>query len=222
MKKIAGLSIIIMLAAGTGLADVIFSEGFNSDFSSPYSAAFGSEFGITAPGIVTNESIAGMEGDGFAGLNINKPTGDPSITGGMDVSLGTVSAAGVTYTFSGDFGWQYGTLDAASDNLLSYNQTGFVVGNTTHPKGDYQPFNFGTSTPGSGVFTNYTFSYTTDAADVGQSILVRIRLQDNGQDGTLTQLLTDNWQVTAVPEPATMGLFTVTVGLILIYRFRGM
>ncbi|RLA36422.1 MAG: hypothetical protein DRQ64_10105, partial [Gammaproteobacteria bacterium] len=120
MKKTMAVCMIMALVAGTASASIVWSEGFNSGFSNPYSASWGAQFGLTGPGIVTDGSIAGIEGDGFAAMNVNQAVGAPAITGGMDFSLGTVASAGVTYTFSGDFGWRYGTLASASDLLISY------------------------------------------------------------------------------------------------------
>ena len=204
---------------------VIWSEGFNSDFSSPYSASFGNPlFGVSLPGIITDGSLTGIEGDGFAAANtsLTNTSGTASILSGMDINLGAVAEAGVKYTFSGEFGWRYGTLAAASDLGIHYGQTGFVVDGTTHTAGDFLPFNFGTSTSGQAQLTTHDFSYTTVASDVGKDILVRIRLVDQNNDGTLTQLLTDDWQVTAVPEPAALGLLGAVGAMILFIRRRFM
>jgi hypothetical protein len=212
MRSIVGIVILVMFSIGTLTAQTVFQEGFNSGFTNPYAiSSFAYEFGITSPGIVTDGSISGIEGNGLAALNNGRTNAGSvaSIVGGMDISLGTVAAAGITYTFSGDFGWRYGTLAAASDNAISYGQSGFVVGSTTHTAGDFKTFNFGTSTAGSGILTNYTFSYTTVAGDVGQSITARLRLQDNNTNGTLTQLLTDNWIIT-IDRHARLSLIVIT------------
>lgn len=52
----------------------------------------------------------------------------------------------------------------------------------------------------------YTFSYTTVAADIGKTIEGRVRTVDLNKVGGSIQLLADDWQVTAIPEPATLGL----------------
>lgn len=221
MKKRPICMVLLILICGMVSADVVWSEGFNSDFSDSYSSSFGYRFGVNAPGIVTDGSVGGTEGDGFSALNANQTStgGVASIVGGMDIDLGTVADSGVTYSFSGNFGWRYGTAAAASDLAVHYGQTGFIVDGTTHTAGDFSEFNFGTSTAGQSQLANHSFSYTTVSTDIGKNILVRIRLVDKNNVGTLTQLLADDWQVTAIPEPATLGLLsTLGAGIFFIRR----
>ena len=68
----------------------------------------------------------------------------------------------------------------------------------------------------------YTFSYTTVAADIGKTIEGRVRTVDLNKVGGSIQLLADDWQVTAIPEPATLGLLGAFGGGILFIRRRFM
>ena len=202
---------VMALTARSASASVIWSEGFNSGFSSPYSASFGTPlFGLTGRGIMTDGSLAGIEGDGFAVANSSRTDthGTGSIISGMEISLGIVAEAGVTYTFSGDFGWRHGTLSAASDLAIHAKQSGFVI-DGSRVSGPSANFMFGdlASSASTNNLGQLTFDYTTVIGDVGKDILVRIRIMDKCNVGTLTQLLADNWQVAAViPEPDTLGL----------------
>ncbi|VGO14005.1 hypothetical protein PDESU_02562 [Pontiella desulfatans] len=216
----------LILVAGSASASVIWSEGFNSGFSSPYSASFGAPvFGSTGPGIQTDGSLAGIEGDGFASANSSQTNvnGVASILSGMDISLGAVAEAGVTYTFSGDFGWRFGSVAAASDLAVHANQSGFRI-DGTKVSGPSSNFVFGdlASSQSANNLGQLTFDYTTVAGDVGKDILVRIRIVDEHDVGTLTQLLSDNWQVTAIPEPATLGMVAAFGGTVLFIRRRFM
>ncbi|QHI68490.1 dockerin type I repeat-containing protein [Tichowtungia aerotolerans] len=192
-------TVLLALVAGSALAVTqvtnIFTEGFNSGFSDPYTTdgqSWGSRFGITAPGINTN-TIAGTEGDAMALLNNDRAVdGATTIIGAMDVELGTVPAEGVTYTFSGNFSWQFGTAASAAELFLHSGQSGFVVDMGAASTTDADFFFDMPETN----WATHSFSYTTTAADVGKAIRVRIRLADEDNVDNLTQLLADNWVVT--------------------------
>ena len=205
-------------------AVIAISEGFNSTFANPYGGqTFGLQYGVTGPGIVADgdNGTSATEGNSFAGANTNAANTSPTIIGGMDIDLGTVSAAdvGKTLTFTGDFGWRFGTTAAAADLLLSADQTGFRIGAVaaggTTVKDSFSNFDIGTQT--AGVFEQASFSYTIVNDDIGDDIHLRIRLQDNGASTGLTQLLTDNWVVT-VPEPT--GALLGGLGALLLLRRR--
>jgi hypothetical protein len=199
-RLITAITAILALAAGSALAatqvTTVFTEGFNSGFSDPYTTdgqSYGARFGITAPGIITDGSVSGIEGDGFAALNNNRAAdGVATIIGAMDIDLGTVPAAGVIYTFSGDFTWRYGTAARAADLYLHAVQSGFMVDMGSPSTGDANfVFNMASET-----WATHSFSYTATADDVGKPIRVRIRLADSDQVADLTQLIADNWVVT--------------------------
>ncbi|MEM0965346.1 MAG: hypothetical protein AAGJ81_04220 [Verrucomicrobiota bacterium] len=196
-------SVLFIQAASA--STLIFTEGFNSGFSSPYSDGFGIRYGITAPGIVLspNSGTVATEGDAFAGMNSSQTNTTPTVISGMDIDLGTVTEEGTTYIFTGEFGWRFGSVAAASDLAFNNGQTGFRIGTDTKKDG-VVAVNFGEDFT-AGVFNQVSFSYTTVIGDVGQDLGLRIRLQDNGAVSGLTQLLTDNWQVTSIPEPSAGG-----------------
>lgn len=215
----------LVLAAGSTSASVIWSEGFNSDFSNPYSGGYGTQFGISGPGIKTDGSISGIEGDGFAGLNSSQSAtnGVAAVLGGMDISLGVVAAAGTTYSFIGDFGWRYGTVESAQDMAIHANQSGFRV-DGAKVSGPASNFVFGdlASSQSANNLGQLTFDYTTVAGDVGKDLIVRIRIMDKNNESGTTQLLADNWQVTAIPEPGTLGLVGAFGAMALFVRRRFM
>lgn len=201
IRRLCSMVMMWLMGAALAGAAVIFTEGFNSGFSDPYAAgdSWGARFGISAPGIVTDGSILDIEGDGVAALNNNRPADNvATIIGAMDVDLGTVTAEGVRYTFSGDFSWRYGTDAAASEVYVHAVQSGFVVGTggATTTDSDFY-FNMAQTN-----WVTHSFSYTTTANDVGKTIRLRIRLADTDKVGTLTQLLTDNWSVSTLAPPA--------------------
>lgn len=172
-------------------------QGFNSGFLDTYvGQSFGVRFGITSPGIVTDGSLDGIEGDGFAGLNArsNGADGNAGIVGGMDISLGTVYKAGAVYTFSGKFGWRYGPEDRAADLGIYPEQSGFLIAGEKPSSMKTPPFRFDASVKDR--LSEYTFCYETRAADVGLPISLRLRLVDRNRLAGLTQLLTDDWRVT--------------------------
>jgi hypothetical protein len=190
---------MLALAAGSASAvsevTNIFTEGFNElPFSSPYVSSWGAQFGVTAPGVVTNDSSLAVEGVGFAALNNNRAIDPPvNIIGHMQVELGTVAAEGVTYTFSGDFSWRYGTAASAAELKVNHgSHSGFKV-DTASPASDGSDFYF---TMAQTNWATHSFSYTTTASDVGKPIAVVVRLADDDNVAGLTQLLTDNWIVT--------------------------
>lgn len=212
-------TVLLALVAGSALAQSsnIFAEGFNSGFSSPYSSAWGTpQFGITGPGIITDGSISGIEGDGFAAANVNQAStnGTASIIGGLDINTGyTIQQAGEVITFTGDFGWRYGNATTASDLSIHNGQSGFVVGSKVGVTDDLIVFNYGAQAQG--VLTSVTFTYTTVADDIGESVTVRIRHAEANTVAGLNQLLTDNWLATAgVPgsEPTPTNS-TLVVGV---------
>ncbi|QHI68483.1 sulfatase-like hydrolase/transferase [Tichowtungia aerotolerans] len=187
--------------------NAVWSEGFNSDFSNPYAkGSFGPQFGVTTPGIVTDGSLAGVEGDGFAALNLKRKetNGKAKQFGGMDVSLGTVTDAGVTYTFSGKFGWRYGKPASARDLEIIKEFSGFLIGGKRPASMVTPAFNFG-ELPQKQL-KDYRFSYTTQPDDVGKTIGLRLRLVDLNKVTGLTQFLTDGWAVTAAPAEAAAGV----------------
>ena len=117
----------------------------------------------------------------------------------------------MTYTFSGDFGWNgtgTGGQTAADDLFFRNPNTGFLVidgGATTLEKNGTLDVNIGEDFT-EGTLNLVTFSYTTVAGDIGKDLGFRIRIQDAGDvDGSI-QVVADNWQVTAVPEPSAFAL----------------
>ncbi|VGO14006.1 hypothetical protein PDESU_02563 [Pontiella desulfatans] len=208
MRKRTLFSIIPTLALAAGSASAqssnIFAEGFNSGFSSPYSATWGTPvFGDTNPGIITDGSIAGIEGDGFAAANVNQSAtnGTVVIIGSMDVDTGyAIQQAGEVITFTGDFGWRYGNATTASDLSIHNGQSGFNIGAKTGVTDAPITFNYGAQA--AGTLNAVTFSYTTVEDDVGETVTLRVRHADANAVANLTQLLTDNWLVdVGVPEP---------------------
>jgi hypothetical protein len=155
------------------------------------------------PGIITDGSISGIEGNGFAAANVSEPgtNGTAYITGGLDVNTGyVIQQSGVVLTFSGDFGWRYGTATTASDLFIHDGQSGFLIGSTVPVKDGVLSFNYGEQA--ASTLNPVTFSYTTTAADIGQTVSLRIRHAEANHVANLTQLLSDNWVVTAgVPDP---------------------
>lgn len=119
----------------------------------------------------------------------------------MNVDTGyIIQQAGLVLTFSGDFGWRYGSTTTASDLSINSTHSGFLIGSTGPVKDDEFSFNYGALT--ASTLNPLTFSYTTTSEDIGQTVSFRIRHADNNNVANLTQLLTDNWQVTVgVPDP---------------------
>lgn len=213
---------LALFACPASAQTTIFSEGFNSDFSNPYSnqspyQTFGFQYGLGVPGIVAsgNNGLSATEGDSFAATNYNNAstTGATTIAGGMDIALGTVAAAGETYTFSGDFGWRFSNTSGNNEELFIFAaQTGFLFdgvkpGFTAGPSQSWF-FDMPEST-----FEEFSFSYTTGTADIGKSVGLRIRLADQNNIAGSTQLLTDNWQVSVIPEPATYAFLAGILAL---------
>ena len=218
MKKTLAVCMIAALAAGSASATIVFSEGFNSGYThpGPFSVNWGVEFG---PNIIT--AAWNTEGDAGAWYNAADTAtggGSGTILGGQDFSAGTVAAAGEIYTFTGDFGWQYGSLASANDVGVHAAQSGFYIDGVKvgGPAANY--------VYGSGAqfeLFEFGFSYTTVPADIGKTITGRIRTVDFQNTDGLTQLLTDNWQVDVVPEPATFGLLGMAgAGLLIARRLR--
>ena len=211
-----------LILAGASHAAPILTEGFNSGFTSPYGGqTFSVQFGVTGPGIVAdgNNGTVATEGDSFAGANTDATNTAPIIIGAMDISMGIVSAAdvGKTLTFTGDFGWRFGTAASADDLAIHPGQTGFRIGNVsdavpepgTTVKDSFSNFDIGTQTEN--VFEQASFSYTIANGDIGEAIHLRIRLVDSGGNTGLTQLLTDNWVVTAVgQDPPAIASISVS------------
>ena len=186
-----------LLASAASAQVVIWSQGFNSDSVDSYTQdrnSFGLRFGLSVPGVITGGDIVGTEGDGFVALNANLPAnGVAEVFGGMDVDLGTVTAAGVTYTFSGNFSWRYASvLGTQKDIRILASQTGFIVGEGNASDSDLY-FDFYMDET---VWSTHSFSFTTVRADVGKPVRLRIRLVDDNASAGLTQLLADDWKVT--------------------------
>ncbi|MEM0965351.1 MAG: sulfatase [Verrucomicrobiota bacterium] len=178
-----------------------WSEGFNSDFSNPYvTGSFGHQFGVRSPGVITDGSLMGVEGDGFAALNTRRMDidGAPMQIGGMDLNLGTVRAADVTYIFTGKFGWRYGPVSAARDLVIFDRLTGFLIDGERAPSMEVPAFNFGDARQSR--LDSFSFKYTTTEGDVGKRIGLRLRLADLNKESGLTQLLADDWVVLATTE----------------------
>ena len=198
MKQLIVLSFGVGLLASAASAQVvIWSQGFNSDSVDSYTQdgnSFGLRFGLSIPGVITGGDIVGTEGDGFVALNAKLPAnGVAKVFGGMDVDLGTVTAAGVTYTFSGNFSWRYASvLGNQKDIRIIPSQTGFIVGEGDASDSD---LNFHLDMKET-VWDEHRFSFTTVRADVGKPISLRIRLADDNAIAGLTQLLADDWKVT--------------------------
>lgn len=213
MKKILALCMALALVAGTASAALVWSEGFNSDYSPSWSGSFGVQFG---PNIIND--TWNTEGDGGAWANTDQTgtSGAGLIIGGQDFVIGIVAAAGETCTFTGDFGWKFGT--SASDVAIHGSQTGFMVDGGAASLGNAE-YVFGAGAELQ--MFEYTFSYTTIADDIGKTIEGRVRTVDKNNITGLTQLLTDNWQVDVVPEPATLGLVgLVGAGLLMARRLQ--
>jgi hypothetical protein len=221
---------MILMAAGMVSADLVFSQGFNAplttnDYYKVGTWSYGSYFGVSTPGYVTNGNggLVGTEGSGFAAWNTGSSNAVPTIIAGMDFRLpDTVTAAGVTYTFSGDFGWRYaaGSKATVDDMLIRAQASGFVIGtNNINAVQDGTPVNYMFGTYAQGTWTTYTFNYTTIVADIGKPITLRVRFQDNSAvDSQNVQLLTDNWTVTSIPEPATIGMLGLGALVVLVLR----
>ena len=217
MKKTLVLCMIMALAVGTASATIVWSEGFNLDYTpGGFNDNWAVEFG---PNILT--AAWNTEGDAGSWYNTSDPAtggGAGAIMGGQDFVIGTVAAAGEIYTFTGDFGWQYGSLASANDVGVHASQSGFLLDGAKvgGPAADY--------VYGSGAQSElfeYSFSYTTVPADIGKTMEGRIRTVDYQVVDGLTQILTDNWQVDVVPEPATLGLAGMAgIGLLMVRRFR--
>lgn len=179
--------------------NVVFSEGFNSDFMDPYTGGFGPQFGLTNPAIVVdgNNGTQATEGDSFAGLNTERPQdAKPTVFNSMEIDLGTVSKAGITYTFTGDFSWRFGSNIAASElRIIGSGQSGFLV------EGDKvgRPMTQFYFDMPQMEWREYILIYRTTPRDVGKNITLRIRLADNNEEGGLNQIITDNWKVTVTP-----------------------
>ena len=195
---------------------IIFSEGFNSDFTDRYTSKWHPVFGIANPGIVgsgTNGTNA-TEGDSFAGLNVSRPSAAaPAVFAGMNFDLGTITEANQTYTFTGDFSWRFGgsTASAADLGIAGSEQSGFKIDNT-HAGAPTVRFDFDMA---ENEWIQHSFSFTTVLGDVGKNLRLRIRLVDEGAVGGITtQLLTDNWKVTVIPEnkayPFLLGIVAFT------------
>ncbi|WP_136079537.1 hypothetical protein [Pontiella desulfatans] len=126
-----------------------------------------------------------------------KPVGTPKLVCCHNVNLGEVTEAGVTYSFTGDFGWRNASREGAqSDYSFKPNKNGFKVGVDGQVFGSSYPFNFGERTDGEHRFTPLSFSYTTVKQDIGKPIQLSLTLHgENSVDGSV-ELLTDNWNVT--------------------------
>ena len=214
MKKLtlSLLSGLALTGAGLSAQTVVWSEGFNSGFVDPFApnpASFGYQFGGTLRSNGWN-GITGIEGDKFTSAAFDS-TGAAAASQHEVVTLGEITSAGVTYTFSGDFGWNgtaTGGQTAADDLFFRDLHTGFLVidgGTKTLEKNAVLDVNIGEDFV-EGTLNLVTFSYTTVAGDIGNDLGFRIRIQDAGAVDDSIQVVADNWQVTSVPEPSAYAL----------------
>ncbi len=213
VSMMTAIAVLGLVVANAG-AGVIWTEGFNTDFGGDAALYTGSStwaqrFGAVSPNIVSSpdNGLSASEGDAFNGLNTpnNPVSGGAAALGQGSVALETITAAGVTYTFTGDFGWRYDSVAGAASDISLRAGTGFAVIGGAGPSAP--DFSFGAF--GSGTWNEYTFSYTTVADDIGKDIEFRIVLVDENAVAGTTQLLTDTWRVESIPEPATFGLLGI-------------
>lgn len=188
--KFSTAAMVLAAGAASAAEPVIFTEGFNSDYSSQWTANISSAFGNAAPGI-TNSGTAGFEGDGFAVINWDRADTDGAVnvTQWNHVDLEVVQLAGVTYTFTGDFGWRNGSTNAINDVFIHSGQSGF------NGNGDV-PTNFEIGSIPSNTLQTVSFSYTTVEADVGAMLTLKINLADKDFTNSVVELLADDWNVT--------------------------
>lgn len=191
-----------LLADNWQVTKAVFFEGFNSDFVSQWDGTVGQNnnaWGNLTPGATTGGGTVQTEGDGFAALTVstNTPTAE-NFNGDSIADLGTVTSAGITYTFSGDFSWRNGDTNTLSQVNIKNNTTGFKSGATGELKSSLMSGNWTFDNAVSNEFTTVTFSYTTTEDDVGHPISLQVRTHRlaNGFVGSV-ELLADNWLVTA-------------------------
>lgn len=224
--------VVLAYVAASAQAGVVYSEGFEGGAPTYAAGSFGAQWGLTPPGIVaSNANATAPEGNNYAGFNTNNAATGVAIVGRMRSTVETVAAAGVTYTFTGEFAWLFDTLGNTSadpgiaDMFLFETNTGFgfagegltIPGGNLATQGGNYFFNSTESTValgGVGGWTTVTYSYTTIAGDVGKTLEAWIEVRDLGLQASQNQLLADNFVVTSVPEPTSLSLMAL-VGLTL-------
>jgi hypothetical protein len=190
-------SVVELLADDWNVTKSVKFVGFNSDHTNPGWVGGGGvtgQFGTAPPGI-TNSGTAGFEGDAFAIQEVPLPTttfGSPQIFTYNRLDLGTVTAAGIKYTFTGEFGWRNATTNEASNIYVHNGWSGF-----SGPGGVSSVQSIYFDTFASNTLTTYTFSYTTTEADVGSALEFRLSLASQNNVTSTIELLADNWLISA-------------------------
>ena len=206
-------SAVLGVVSTQAATNVVMSEGFNvgfvaSDFYTTNSTTFAAHFVtiLSSP----NNGLSGTEGDGYSVLNVNNPADSVlSLLGRGTVDLGTVTPVGATYTFTGDFAWRFPSAAGTQDDLYMGSGSGFRINGAIQPASQVD-FEF-SAIGAQSTWSEYTFSYTTVASDVGKPLSISIDILDRDLVAGSTQLLTDNWKVISVGgtlPPPTIGILS--------------
>ena len=215
VSMMVAIAVMGLVSANNAGATPVMSQGFNSGFDAGAFYGAGS-LAVRFVGTTLSQppTTSATEGDGYSVIQLNRTVTDGAVTllGRGNVDLETITAAGQTYTFTGDFTWRFPSGAGVINDIYIGSGSGFRVDGVlqAESKVDFEFFPIAQNS-----WSQYAFSYTTVAADIGKELVMSIDILDRDNVSGTNHIITDNWQVDVIPEPATLSLLGIT-GCVLI------